>query len=544
MLLTTDQDPPAPIHRIPPEILEIIFHLRLRPLNVFSYYAQLYELVLVCRRWSGVVMESARFWFLLKRFGPTPHWGVILTRSKTHPLVISNHQVGNEPKDSALFKQVHRWKSAWIYIPYSGTPVALLVPGGLCTEPARLIRKFTCIVPDGSRTMALPNLFGGQAPKLRRLQLDRCCLDFASPLFQQLLHLQLANITTEGVALPAFVRILGNWKSLASLSLGGCKFDTLSDDVELAPEREEATPPALKTLLIHGLSPEDTVKILDLVNTPCCTRLGIEYPEGHPPRHIPLPISASCRAVMPTLRRIIASADRITITLKYEDDSPTLKIPTLSEGGTTFKLEIPGIETQVNALLFLASDWDLDITTVPATVLVSWPDTRVDDLIALGLALEYLQSTTKLIFHQCNPTVIASSLTTLSSPYIVQEPFGWICPRLENLLFMDCEDLSVGVVLRMLDHRYHRQHRPPKYYDPEKEGVSPGQRPERLKLLVLEGADCDPETLESITRVAGPQTRVVLDPDSESSYSDFVIPNSDDDLDLYAEESEDEDADW
>lgn len=506
------------IHRLPIEILDMIFHLRLLPLDDFSYYSQLYDLILVCKTWASIIEESATFWFLIKQWGPTPHWETILSRSKTHPLVIRSHRVGIAEKDNAILDHIQQWESASINLGHSPTPGNLRVVQRLSTEPAPLLQRFACFGADSPYTTTFPHLFGSQAPNLRHLRLERCQTDFGWSQFLELRELVLSGVRMEGVPLSAFLRILDGWKRLELLDLEGTRF---SDEEESTPLVDVALP-TLTTIILQHLAPADAVTIIRSSRMPQCTTMMVRYlirnEEGST-----LPLSTGSQTAMPAHQRIVSSADRLTISLKFYGAKATLKITAVTNGEPTFELRINELGSPIEAFAVLAIDWHLSEVKVPITVLISWPQDVAYNIFSITPIFYFLTSTTKLIFQQSDPSAIDFLLSSLSNPHIIEKRFGWIFPDLTVLAFVDCEGYWLEEVLVMLNRRYGDDYTVSSKYDPSAEGVTPLQRPSRLKRLVLPGVVYGATSPGLIAESAGPQCRVHWDFDRDGSLSDFSV---------------------
>ncbi|KAJ7291513.1 hypothetical protein C8J57DRAFT_217616 [Mycena rebaudengoi] len=192
--------------RVPPEILAIILGICCAPERVdgpsfiSSHLAPLLAVTHVCSRWRDIALGNRKFWTHIST--SEPRWAVeMLRRSGSAPLVVcvdlwpnptprSLNDRKAAPRD-VILSQLARIRELHLTPDESelSLPPALLVPAPLLDtlhlwgDPHL---ELTDPVP--------PSLFQGQAAALRHLFLTRCLLDWTSPLWNNLISLELTSV--------------------------------------------------------------------------------------------------------------------------------------------------------------------------------------------------------------------------------------------------------------------------------------------------------------------------------------------------------------
>ncbi|KDQ08313.1 hypothetical protein BOTBODRAFT_48266 [Botryobasidium botryosum FD-172 SS1] len=261
-----------PIHRLPDEILSDIFELVLefrgywRPMPM-----EVLTLSQVSMQWRDIALRASRVWAVIKSLNYSLV-ELFLTRSKAAPLHFQlecanefwcrgkrveeedlspgliRHktllQKGRDCRDilrileKLLIPQMHRWESVRLRLESTVDFELLLV------SPAPLLEEF-CYERDKDGLAPFPaplpqNLFAGQAPRLRTLNLCRAHLPLASPLYSHLAHLALEFVAFSS-SLDEFAQALRDCRSLLALTLKGVTF------------QDETSPRALTPILLPSL---------------------------------------------------------------------------------------------------------------------------------------------------------------------------------------------------------------------------------------------------------------------------------------------------
>ncbi|KAJ7092842.1 hypothetical protein B0H15DRAFT_832656 [Mycena belliarum] len=245
--LQTRRNSLAPISRLPTEVLAPILEQcptigdDAPSFRTANFVAGL-QSAHVCRRWRDIALDSARFWahIVLSR----PRWALeMLHRSRAAPLVVGLNLVPAPTKTVAArdlvlaqlarIRELHLNKSADHIIPQE-----LLLPA-----PILDTFRLEYDAPNGGIKTVPPTLFQGQAPALRHLALRCCILHSESPLWNNLVSLELVKAPID--SLPSFLARMPHLRIL-----------TLSDSspTELEEEGAAPVPLELEELTLRGSS--------------------------------------------------------------------------------------------------------------------------------------------------------------------------------------------------------------------------------------------------------------------------------------------------
>ncbi|KAJ6453593.1 hypothetical protein C8R45DRAFT_882453 [Mycena sanguinolenta] len=163
----------------------------------------------VCRRWREIALKSSQFWtnIVLSR----PRWALeMLHRSRGAPLVVGADFGASFSKNIAardlVLAQLFRVRELHLHMPGdSSLPASLLVSAPLLdTFHLHYARPTEVVIPA--------KLFQGEAPQLQHLSLQYCLLEWDSPLWKNLVSLELINS-------PISIHLLGTMSRLRALTL-------------------------------------------------------------------------------------------------------------------------------------------------------------------------------------------------------------------------------------------------------------------------------------------------------------------------------------
>lgn len=514
------------IHRLPVEILLDIFDFALAPFDIYYYYTYLYELIIVCKGWANIIYDTPRYWFYVG-FGHTPPLRVVLDRAKSQPLRIDHHHVGKKKEnDEALFGRMEQWRSITLHLVAKDAAAGLDYQERLWTDPAPLVEKITLWGKWDDEHLPFPDLFGGQAPKLRSLKRDRCWIDLDSPIFKQLRLLDLSDIFLPDVSFADFGNFLETCENLTYLEL-----HMVGVDVDIPDRPEPVTLPKLTTLHMHEVDAWETFDILDMLNMPRCKEIKVTYSGTDDSMgELEVPHNDMCPLIIPAIKRILGSSDHITVVLKYEDDCPIIKISAVSGERKVFEFRVGKVETPAACFARVVEDWGFRDMDVPIVASITWPDDNgeeEEDVEVLGDTLRNMPSMTKLILPNCKSAPIVHALDVLSDPMVTEESLQWPCPNLQALLVTYSEEEFSGLdVLSMVKHRYGDDYRIP---DGVARGSLPLQRPKPFEDLVFQGVEDDEELQDMVKEALGEDSDLIWDPNSESYLSEFEMSKSSDD---------------
>ncbi|KAH7927841.1 hypothetical protein BV22DRAFT_244612 [Leucogyrophana mollusca] len=190
------------ISSLPPELLAAVFVQYARQsfseTHQPSYYnpkiaKQLMwtKVTHVCRHWRQVALSCPALWTFLV-FTSSPWLKEMLVRSKMAPLVIDVDlaRIQSDVEDAVAMALEHstRVRDLRLVAP-KGVMEGLFAP---LTAPAPLLESFTVSNKPGTINFALPTtLFGGEAPRLRKIELFKCDIAWPAPLLVDLVHLDI-----------------------------------------------------------------------------------------------------------------------------------------------------------------------------------------------------------------------------------------------------------------------------------------------------------------------------------------------------------------
>jgi len=203
----------APISRLPPEIIAIIFsflslpreYVRLLTGDKQDNLAWL-RVSHVCYRWREIALNQPRFWSridftTLTSAGATE----VLSRSKMAPLELEAnlscvHWEGD--RVDAFGKQLSSHVSHISRLNITADFADLQTIIEQLASPAPAVEWLSLVVDETHPRMGIPSnaiiphaLFDGTVPRLSRLQLDHCDISWTSPLFKSLRILELQTLS-------------------------------------------------------------------------------------------------------------------------------------------------------------------------------------------------------------------------------------------------------------------------------------------------------------------------------------------------------------
>ena len=181
----------------------------------------------VCHRWREIALNQPRFWSRIDFTTLTPAGAMeVLSRSRMAPLELDANlscvHWGGDRVD-ALGKQLSSHVSHIALLNITARSANLKTIIEQLASPAPVLESLSLTVEDEAyQRMGIPSnatipraLFDGTAPRLSRLQLDRCDISWTSPLFKSLrtLELQVPSI----LARPSLKEWLDAMKQMSQL---------------------------------------------------------------------------------------------------------------------------------------------------------------------------------------------------------------------------------------------------------------------------------------------------------------------------------------
>ncbi|KDQ17439.1 hypothetical protein BOTBODRAFT_172479 [Botryobasidium botryosum FD-172 SS1] len=261
----------APIHRLPTEIISLIFQFiepdyfrttsdantrKNAPLNVSS----------VSRRWRQVALSTPEIWSKID-MRSTSLAALFIERSKRAPLDVA---VDQEPKMMALvLPHIDRWRALRAIIPaHRGKPQPFVYASKL--EALSIIRSS---YQRKGEVQEFIHLLTGTASQLRTLALEDRIFEPLEPhVFASLTSLRLAGIVFDQTA-PQLLQALELSPCLEELTLDNVNILAVYAGPPPVPPRVDLA--RLKSFLLQSLSHFTTIWILSCVLLPAPCRLAI-----------------------------------------------------------------------------------------------------------------------------------------------------------------------------------------------------------------------------------------------------------------------------
>lgn len=251
------QQPPSFIDNLPDEIFILIFSTMLREEDSKSRLFDTMEhpriratLSLVSRNWHRIVYFTPSLWTTILQSNSPAYINFALEKSGQMPLkaYLDSDYVTLPPSAEVACSQVHRWKFARISIG-EHRPKYLTVPAPLLEEVE--VRGL-----EGSTI----DLFGGQAPRLKRIDLTAVSIPWSSGLFSGLEVLSLWMLRP---AVDEIISILAASPSLQALKLIHCNIEPPAHDFHRSVRLSQ-----LQQIIWCGMDSRVVGVLLDNIRSP------------------------------------------------------------------------------------------------------------------------------------------------------------------------------------------------------------------------------------------------------------------------------------
>ncbi|KAJ7614012.1 hypothetical protein FB45DRAFT_937682 [Roridomyces roridus] len=211
----------AVVSRLPPELLAVILELCRsidddEPKFRTRRFIPVLKITHVCRRWRHVALASAAFWSCIVL--SSPRWALeMLERSRNAPLTVGMDMASGEKKTVAarhqVLGQVHRIRELHLTLPMFDS----MLPPSLF-KPAPVLEAFYFWSFGRVNSIAPASLFGGEAPALRHLSLRSCQIHPDSPLWNNIVSLELIKVTQLPTGCDLFTFLATRMPRLRALS--------------------------------------------------------------------------------------------------------------------------------------------------------------------------------------------------------------------------------------------------------------------------------------------------------------------------------------
>ncbi|KDQ19461.1 hypothetical protein BOTBODRAFT_62833 [Botryobasidium botryosum FD-172 SS1] len=448
----------APIHRLPPEMISLIFELagpgtQRRNLE----YRDPLNIMRVSRDWRQIAMDSPRVWAHISMI-PEPLLSTFLERSKNVPLELTFYRTtrGAALQHMARISPSHLERTRVLRIDLSGMEMQIDKVESWLSTPLSALERLEINRPEEEMYHGGLN-FAIDAPRLRHLSFEHCFMPFDHPIYSTLSTLTLRNI--------AFIE--------TDVAVG------LLQALEASLFLEELS---LQYQMYSAAATEPTLSNPMMVNLPHLRRLSLGIPSPITRfflGHITTPASSQTELVVTDRRpyddiaSIIPSqpGNLLNITATTE------LLVSARDGGANFEAKGRSCKSGGSFWLIIFGERGLahglfeslaHVVPMPhlQTLSVHSFKKKKKDTGSFARALGHFPSITTLEFKGCHPTVIES--VTIS-----RARNRHICPLLQNLSLSDCS-IKEGALLRLVRSRT---------FFPDDEPSTTGRPLERLDLV-------------------------------------------------------------
>lgn len=524
------------IDRLPIEMLcRVLYHVCAPPSE--NHYQNLHTLAQVCKTWARLIQESPQFWSYHDAeptTGKFPSLPTILAKSKNHCLVIKNHYVGCDRLNAALFNEMHRWKSIHFLVPSTEGEFEQW----LWHEPAPVLEKVQIWNAGGDDRSQVPDLFGGQAPKLKHLEVAGLWFSPSLPALRGLRTLKISDVRREKITFFQFLKTLEDHPSLENLRMAFCDF--LQDPSEKKAGNQLCLP-KLKSFTLYSAVLHDIQRALVTVNMPLCSRMRFDWIPDEAADTTSLTPSLICTPyAMPTFKRILLGSESVVVTLKEAAFTPwSLAVKAMTGGKLSASFEMSIESEAFGHLKQLAEVLDLPGVGTSIHAIFQAPTEDViagaSDADALVQSLLRMPSLKRLDLHNLSLPTLHAVLDTLGARY---DGLQWVCPNLEELFILGLKPYSGSKILDMIRHRYKEELRAPTGSLAMGATLTGAGWPRPLRKLLLQRVLNEPEDRRLLEDALGSEGTLVWDPMAdfrENDSSDYEDDKSvvDDSMDEY-----------
>ena len=231
----------APVHRLPPELLSMIFilatYVHHRHKGIFQFDDQSFNFSLrrqaigvttitqICKRWRTVALETPALWTYISSAPKSDQFNAYLERSRTLPISLSlDARVDNLGDTLSLIAP----RLSRLDLRITSRPIEDVGPSLFCVD-APFVRCATLMCPrdlfpmkldEGGRDVTWIELFGGRESLLEGLALALPTNWLPSNTFTQLTHLLLScNMLLMTTTQSGLLTLLGNTPRLEFLHI-------------------------------------------------------------------------------------------------------------------------------------------------------------------------------------------------------------------------------------------------------------------------------------------------------------------------------------
>lgn len=294
------------IYSLPAEILgEITMFVIHDPDAALDIPARIRTLSLVSRTWHNIVDNTPEAWSHFCLSSPLTFRETALRKSKSASLTVSHparhhwdsRNVDYTGVNHQVISEIHRWES--VVLDAKSLDETLIK--GLAQPAPRLRYFWLSNLTFGPQTPEV-ELFGGEAPLLRQIHLDKVPIHMGSETLQRLHTLQLVFPDQTGPTTAEILGIVSNCPDLEWLFL-------VAHNPPPSGTRIAQTPlPKLHHLTLRGLDPDMTRSLLKSISAPECYQLHFDCIFQETPSTLDLPSEECFSAHFPQIARLLRRA--------------------------------------------------------------------------------------------------------------------------------------------------------------------------------------------------------------------------------------------
>ncbi|KAG8895476.1 hypothetical protein FRC00_007426 [Tulasnella sp. 408] len=240
----------------------------------WSRMKALYSTRLVSRMWKNAIESTPSLWNVVSSALPLQVNSTAIQRSSCSPLDVYITKRGvrsNQRQTSELLalatREIRRWSTAVLWFPSPDVCSFHLA------SPAPQLRALRVTSGSWNRSSRPITLFGGIAPKLETLEVDRLPVDWTSPFICGLRVLDIFSLRQEELSAQQVLDLLASAPLLERLGIHNSTLDHHFQSSHIPLTILQL--PNLKIIIFQGINTEATVVILSSIRAPNCTALGI-----------------------------------------------------------------------------------------------------------------------------------------------------------------------------------------------------------------------------------------------------------------------------
>lgn len=267
-----------PIYKLPLELISYIIVLSLPETNRIDQRLQaLHSTRMVSRMWRNIVDSTPSLWSVVSDWVPFHVNSSSIERSGGCPLDVyitnntfrSRSAKEQNPIDvlELASKEIKRWSKVSLWLPSSNACSTYL------TSPAPLLRDLHVTSGSWGDYTTPVALFGGIAPRLEALEVDRVPIDWNSSFVHGLRELELYDMIDEQISTQQVLDILASAPMLKRISISKSFLDHHPQTFQIRPPIVQL--PNMNIIHFEDIEIKAVEVILSSIRAPNCRSLTI-----------------------------------------------------------------------------------------------------------------------------------------------------------------------------------------------------------------------------------------------------------------------------